>query len=157
MLDKEAKFITFVRENSEIGYGNMMSQISRIWHEKDPIGAFTTGPCYAQVEAYGSYFKLVDEVRQLREEVKRLSEKLERRTDESNAFQLKMTHKSAEIRQLTEERDKLVKALEWYADPATYDIDHLSKHGYIIIDRDGGERAQIVLSEIKGQGENVHD
>ena len=51
-------------------------------------------------------------------------------------------------------RNKLVKALEFYAYPAN--IDYL-KHGYIIIDQDDGTRARTALSEIKGQGENVHD
>jgi hypothetical protein len=42
--------------------------------------------------------------------------------------------------------------LEFYADPATYDIDHLSKHGYIIIDRDGGKRARAVLESYPKEG-----
>lgn len=41
--------------------------------------------------------------------------------------------------------EQLEKALEFYADPATYDIDHLSKHGYIIIDKDGGKTARQAL------------
>lgn len=41
--------------------------------------------------------------------------------------------------------DRLRAALEFYADPATYDIDHLNKHGYIIIDKDGGEIAREAL------------
>lgn len=38
-------------------------------------------------------------------------------------------------------------ALEFYADESTYDIEHLSKHGYIIIDRDGGEIARKALGK----------
>lgn len=41
---------------------------------------------------------------------------------------------------------RLREALAFYADPATYEIDHLDKYGYIIIDRDAGERARLALS-----------
>ena len=132
MLDKEAKFITFVRENSEIGYGNMMSQISRIWHEKDPIGAFTTGPCYAQVEAYGSYFKLVDEVRQLREERDAWKEAAKREFVETYMDSVQLC-------------GKLREALEWYRAEGS--------HGRT----DFGHKAHIILSEIKGQGDETND
>jgi hypothetical protein len=43
---------------------------------------------------------------------------------------------------LIEEKDK---ALAFYADEATYDIDHLGKHGYIIIDKDSGNIARKAL------------
>lgn len=44
------------------------------------------------------------------------------------------------------EATRLREALIFYADPATYDIGHLDKHGYIIIDRDGGQKAREALS-----------
>lgn len=52
------------------------------------------------------------------------------------------------IEKLQQERDNAIEGLQWYADPAQYDIDHLDKHGYIIIDNDGGEKARTILSEL---------
>lgn len=40
-------------------------------------------------------------------------------------------------------------ALQFYADELTYDIGHLDKHGFIVIDQDGGCIAREALSEIK--------
>lgn len=48
------------------------------------------------------------------------------------------------------EDTRLREALAFYADPATYDIGHLDKHGYIIIDRDGGQRAREALISTGG-------
>lgn len=36
-------------------------------------------------------------------------------------------------------------ALEFYANAETYDVNHLDKHGYIIIDRDAGKIANEAL------------
>jgi len=41
-----------VRELCEqVGYGAVMDSAARQWREKDPIGAFTVGPCVATVQA----------------------------------------------------------------------------------------------------------
>lgn len=47
-------------------------------------------------------------------------------------------------KKLAEERGA---ALEFYASEETYDIEHLNRHGYIIIDKDGGERARQALGK----------
>lgn len=52
---------------------------------------------------------------------------------------------------LVSQLEEAQKTLEWYADPETYDIEHLNKHGYIIIDRDGGERARDTLKRLRGE------
>lgn len=36
-------------------------------------------------------------------------------------------------------------ALEFYANPETYNTDHLDKHGYMVIDRDSGKIAKEAL------------
>jgi hypothetical protein len=41
-----------------------------------------------------------------------------------------------------------VKALEFYAEPDTYDREHLSQYGYIIIDKDNGEIARQALKGV---------
>lgn len=69
----ELPFVAIVREQGEnIGYGRMMQIISHIWREKDPVAAFVVGPCYKQVEVYGEYFTLVDQLKQTREELERV-------------------------------------------------------------------------------------
>jgi hypothetical protein len=50
-----------------------------------------------------------------------------------------------EVQLLEAERDRYKAALEFYADEATYDIEHLDRFGYIIIDKDHGERARKAL------------
>lgn len=50
--------------------------------------------------------------------------------------------------QLEAENTAMKEALEFYAAESTYDIDHLDKHGYIIIDQDGGEKARNALSSL---------
>src|SRR5574341_373891 len=54
------------------------------------------------------------------------------------------------IREQFEQQKHLIEALEFYSDEATYDISHLEKYGYIIIDKDGGERAHAALQQIQG-------
>lgn len=56
----EQELIQFLEANPGM-YGSMMSIISQMWHEKDPVGAFTVGPCYRQVEVYGNYFDVVEQ------------------------------------------------------------------------------------------------
>lgn len=51
----------------------------------------------------------------------------------------------AEVERQAEEIKRLREALEFYADTATYDTDHLSRHGFIIIDKDAGDRAREAL------------
>lgn len=41
--------------------------------------------------------------------------------------------------------EEMRKTLEWYADKETYSRETLSKHGYIPIDQDNGERARQAL------------
>lgn len=53
-----------------------------------------------------------------------------------------------ENEQLRVEHTAMRKALEWYAAESTYDIDHLNKHGYIIIDQDGGDKARVTLTAL---------
>ncbi|MFR9710764.1 MazG-like family protein [Paenibacillus sp. MB22_1] len=62
--DADREVILFAEQRKYM-YGRMMGIISKLWHEKDPVGAFTVGPCYAQVEAYGNYFDLVDKLAHL--------------------------------------------------------------------------------------------
>jgi negative regulator of genetic competence, sporulation and motility len=45
------------------------------------------------------------------------------------------------------EIEEMKKVLQFYAEPATYDIRNLSDHGYIIIDKDNGERARKALNK----------
>lgn len=52
---------------------------------------------------------------------------------------------SSVIMNLRQQHTALRECLAFYADPATYDIEHLNRHGYIIIDKDGGERARAEL------------
>lgn len=68
----EKEFTELVKQYSHIGYGNMMSIISRMWREKNPAGALTVGPCYKQVEVYGEYFAVVEERDELRKELETL-------------------------------------------------------------------------------------
>ncbi|MNW44603.1 hypothetical protein D3C74_218410 [compost metagenome] len=42
-------------------------------------------------------------------------------------------------------------ALEWYANKDNYDPIHLSKNGWIPIDKDNGKRARTALSHLKGE------
>jgi hypothetical protein len=53
-----------------------------------------------------------------------------------------LIHNLMYYKSLADERGK---ALGFYADPATYDIEHLNRHGFIIIDKDGGEIARKAL------------
>ncbi|MNO43388.1 hypothetical protein D3C76_336070 [compost metagenome] len=55
----EQELIKLVEANPHM-FGAMMQIISLMWHEKDPVGAKTIGPCYAQVETYGDYFEILD-------------------------------------------------------------------------------------------------
>ncbi|MGM0882547.1 MAG: hypothetical protein ACQEXQ_16090 [Bacillota bacterium] len=57
-----------------------------------------------------------------------------------------------ENEQLRTEHTAMKEALEFYAAESTYDIDHLSKHGFMIIDRDDGEKARNALSTLKKEG-----
>lgn len=56
----------------------------------------------------------------------------------------------AEHDTLQQQNKQLIEALEFYADDSTYDIAHLEKHGYIIIDSDGGAKAKLALQQIQG-------
>lgn len=49
------------------------------------------------------------------------------------------------IDELFQEIDHLREALEWYATPYNYSTEHLDKYGHILIDQDGGKRAQEAL------------
>ncbi|MNW44652.1 hypothetical protein D3C74_218900 [compost metagenome] len=51
---------------------------------------------------------------------------------------------------LLSEVERLQETLEWYADKSNYDPEHLSKYGYIPIDKDEGKRASEALSHLKG-------
>ncbi|MNW54858.1 hypothetical protein D3C74_324810 [compost metagenome] len=55
-----------------------------------------------------------------------------------------------DIDYLLSEIEQLQEALEWYADKNNYDPEHLSKYGYIPIDKDEGKRARQSLSNLKG-------
>lgn len=35
----------------EVGYGNVMASVSRLWRDKDPIGSFACGMCYGTEES----------------------------------------------------------------------------------------------------------
>lgn len=59
-----------------------------------------------------------------------------------------------EIKRLRAEHAAMKEALEFYAAESTYDIDHLSKHGFMIIDRDDGEKARTILSTLKKEQTN---
>ncbi|RNB89622.1 hypothetical protein EDM56_10580 [Brevibacillus fluminis] len=72
----EREFREFVKNNSHLGYGFMMQAISQAWQQSDPVGAFTVGPCYKQVEVYGEYFHLVDENTRQRELIIRVRDNL---------------------------------------------------------------------------------
>lgn len=56
----EQELIQFLEANPGM-YGSMMSIISQMWHEKDPTGAFTVGPCYGTTDVHGGYFQVLDE------------------------------------------------------------------------------------------------
>ncbi|TYP68912.1 hypothetical protein [Paenibacillus methanolicus] len=43
--------------------------------------------------------------------------------------------------------ERLLECLRFYGDPATYDTAHLDKHGFIIIDHDGGRLARDILRD----------
>ena len=47
-----AKEDELIRDLCErIGYGAVMDSAARLWRQKDPLGAFTIGPCVATVQA----------------------------------------------------------------------------------------------------------
>jgi hypothetical protein len=49
--------------------------------------------------------------------------------------------------------EELQKALQFYAEPDTYCIEHLNQFGYIIIDKDNGEIARQALKGEMTNGE----
>lgn len=51
-----------------------------------------------------------------------------------------------DIAELEAENQRYRQALEFYAAESTYDVDHLDKHGYIVIDEDGGKRAREAIN-----------
>jgi cell division protein FtsB len=96
----------------------------------------------------------VDHIKQLNAEIQRLTEerdRLEKRMKnyEYQALKNIVIAESTEDRaiQAEQERDAYREALEFYADESIYDTEHLSKHGYIIIDKDAGERARQTLAQ----------
>jgi hypothetical protein len=56
---------------------------------------------------------------------------------------------------LQEQLQYALNALQFYAANETYDVEHLNKHGYIIIDSDGGALAKVAIQRIR-EGK-VHD
>ncbi|MNM49637.1 hypothetical protein D3C81_606450 [compost metagenome] len=56
----------------------------------------------------------------------------------------------SEYNRLQAERKEMEGVLKWYADKDNYDPEHLSKFGYIPIDKDEGKRAMAALSHLKG-------
>lgn len=45
-LPGEQEFLDLVLRLRPLGFGRMMQIISYAWHEIDPVGALSTGPCY---------------------------------------------------------------------------------------------------------------
>jgi hypothetical protein len=70
------------------------------------------------------------------------SEDMETRLKSMRIIQTRYYEDILYLLSLIEEKDK---ALTFYADEATYDVEHLDKHGYIIIDKDNGDIARKAL------------
>lgn len=73
---------------------------------------------------------------------------LEKQQKEIERLQIALhSHQSFDktVTELEAEVKRLQESLGFYADPTTYDIDHLDKHGYTIIDQDGGKKARVAL------------
>lgn len=112
---REEPFTSMVRQyGPQIGYGRMMQIVSHIWHEKDPVGALVVGPCYKQVEVYGEYFDLVDQLQSTQQEIGILTAKLEVAEDGwdtslsmLNKIKQQLNDAQQEIERLKEERDQL--------------------------------------------------
>jgi hypothetical protein len=62
-----------------------------------------------------------------------------------------MREQQKQIMELQQQNKHLIEELTFYADESTYDVAHLDKHGYIIIDSDCGAKAQLALQQIKGK------
>ncbi|MEK8128391.1 hypothetical protein WMW72_10795 [Paenibacillus filicis] len=58
-----------------------------------------------------------------------------------------LSFREERIQDLEQRIADLEDALRWYANPDNYGTEHLEKHGYIPIDKDGGQRARAALGE----------
>lgn len=85
-LPLEKKLIEFLEENNHM-YGAAMRIASNMWREKDPVGAFTVGPCYRQVEVHGDYFAAVEERDRLRKELEEKEELADKRMLEAQDWE----------------------------------------------------------------------
>lgn len=55
---------TFIADNTfQLGY--IMGEASRVWIERDPIGALTVGECNLFVERHGKHHELLEKVEEL--------------------------------------------------------------------------------------------
>lgn len=71
---------------------------------------------------------------------------------ERDKYKIRLKVRDEMAKRYFEANTAMREALEFYADEETYDIAHLDKHGYIIIDFDGGAKAQHVLSRYPKEG-----
>mgnify|MGYP000953362147 CR=1 FL=1 len=75
----------FISLNShQLGY--IMKEASRVWTERDPIGAFTVGECNAIVQKYGQYHELLEKIEEL-EAVLRFCKNKAKQLDTGSCYQ----------------------------------------------------------------------